>query len=51
MIYPKLSKTKCKYPERQDCNYGDNYRRCEFMKYKMDGSGLSGLGGHWECVC
>ena len=48
--YPKLNKTTCKYPEREDCNNDIDGHRCEFMKYKRDGSGFSGLGGHWECI-
>lgn len=33
MIYPKLNPSKCKYPERKDCNTDENNHRCEFMKY------------------
>lgn len=44
----KLSKV-CKYPNRLNCNYTEKQKRCEFMNYKIDGSGFSGLGGYWYC--
>lgn len=51
--YPKLNKHNCKYPERKICNYSEDgsLKRCEYMVYKRDGSGFSGMGGHWLCTC
>lgn len=41
-IYPKFAQPpKCKHPERSDCNYGDGYKRCEFMKFVSV--------GNWKC--
>ena len=34
--------SKCKYPQRLDCNGGIGYTRCEYMEY---GGGL----GNWFC--
>ncbi len=48
MKYPKLNKTKCKYPDRNDCNNDENNHRCEFMKYKRDPQ--DGYKGWWICT-
>ncbi len=41
-IYPKFAQPpKCKHPERSDCNYGEGYKRCEFMKFVRV--------GNWKC--
>lgn len=32
--YPKLAEDViCEFPERANCNYGDFFNRCEYMKY------------------
>jgi len=34
-VYPKLKDDEeCCYTNRQDCNYGEGYERCQFMKCK-----------------
>ena len=49
MIYPKLNDDKnCKYPERKDCNYGEGYDRCEYMKYDNSESIFSPT--RWKCM-
>lgn len=40
--YPKLKQDKdCAYSERASCNYGEFFKRCEFMKCKSFGD--------WRC--
>lgn len=40
--YPKLEeKDNCAYPERDSCNYGEFFFRCEYMKCKNL--------GNWTC--
>lgn len=37
--YPKLaSEPKCVHPERMNCNSGEGYNRCEFMKCRSVGN-------------
>lgn len=49
--YLKLNNdTNCKFPNRLSCNSEIGSSRCEFMEYERDGSGFSGLGGHWKCT-
>ena len=47
--YPKFkSKEECAYPERNDCNYGENYDRCPYMKYNNSKSIFDST--RWECT-
>jgi hypothetical protein len=40
--YPKLNQDRdCAYPERASCNYGEFFKRCEYMKCKSFGD--------WKC--
>jgi len=47
--YPKLNESKCKFPNRLDCNSGCGYERCEFMKY--DNSKSIYDSNRWCCSC
>jgi hypothetical protein len=41
--YPKFKeKENCAYPKREDCNYGNNYERCPYMKCISI--------GNWHCI-
>ena len=47
--YPKLVKQKdCAYPKREQCNYSENYKRCEYMKYNNSKSISDPT--RWECT-
>jgi hypothetical protein len=46
--YPKLADDKkCKHPERLSCNYGEGFKRCEFMKYFTIEYSMNGT---WKCT-
>ncbi len=47
--YPKLTtQDKCAYPKREDCNYGEGYNRCKYMKYNNSKSIFDST--RWECT-
>lgn len=47
--YPKFkNKENCAFPKRDDCNYGDGYKRCPYMKYNELKSILDPT--RWECT-
>ena len=49
MGYPKLNTLdKCAHPDRKECNYGDGYDRCEYMKYNNSKSIFDST--RWECI-
>jgi hypothetical protein len=42
--YPKLAQPpRCVNPDRLDCNSGEGYARCKFMKYDESAS-------NWKCT-
>lgn len=47
--YPKFKKnSECKYPERDNCNYDEKQKRCEFMKYDNSKSIFDST--RWRCT-
>jgi hypothetical protein len=47
--YPKFKpKEECAFPDRKDCNYGDGYDRCPYMKYDNSQSIFSST--RWKCI-
>lgn len=49
MSYPKFKpKEECAFPERHDCNYGNEYNRCPYMKYNNSKSINDST--RWECI-
>jgi hypothetical protein len=49
MSYPKFKQGKeCAYHKRTDCNYGEGYNRCPYMKY----NNLKRITDHdrWHCT-
>ncbi len=47
--YPKFKEDEeCAYPERKQCNYGENISRCPYMKYNNSKSIFD--PSRWECT-
>ncbi len=47
--HPKLKPDEeCAFPERDDCNYGEGYDRCPYMKYNNAKSIFDPT--RWECT-
>ena len=47
--HPKFKEKKnCAFPKRDDCNYGEGYNRCPYMKYNNSKSTFDST--RWECT-
>jgi len=47
--YPKFKKDEeCAFPEREECNHGENCKRCIYMKYNNSKSIFDST--RWECT-